>query len=252
MIAYLLDELSEADAVRFEEEYLSNDDALAMLEALETELYDAYAQNALSPERSRIFEAKFLKTVEQRNRLAFSRALLRQRRVSQLPSWRLLLRRPLIISAVAGVVVLILAVVFWKGQPVPVSPETKLEQPAPIAPADVVVSVTLNATITRSAGDETVLKIFPEATVVRLLVAVDSKVLASVAPPFQARLRTPEGREVWNSSVPVPTVSEPGIIVVNVPPQVLSSGYYIFSLSTVNTAGAAEEFAAYSFVVRKS
>jgi len=252
MMAYLLDELPEADAVRCEEEYLSNDDALAMLEAIESELYDAYAQNALSPERSRIFEAKFLKTLEQRNRLAFSRALLRQRRVEQLPSWHLFLRRPLIISAVAGVVVLILAVVFWKGQPALVNRETKLEQRAPVAPAEVIVSVSLDATTTRSAGDETVLSIVPAATVVRLHAAVDSKVLASVAPPFQAKLSTPEGREVWKNSASAPTVSEPGIIVVDVPPMVLSNGYYILSLSTVNAAGAVEEFAAYSFVARKS
>ena len=45
--------------------------------AIEAELYDAYARHALSPERSRRFENKFLATSEQRSRLEFSRALLR-------------------------------------------------------------------------------------------------------------------------------------------------------------------------------
>ncbi len=80
MIAYLLGELTEAETILIEEQYMADDEALAQLMAVEAELYDAYASHSLSPERTRRFENKFLATSEQRSRLEFSRALLRQPR----------------------------------------------------------------------------------------------------------------------------------------------------------------------------
>src|SRR5215471_12182173 len=94
MIAYLLDELPESEAIHIEQEYLANDDALALLMAVESELYDAYARNALSPDRRRKFETKFLATAEQRHRLQFSRTLLQLRRRGRLNALISTFRKP--------------------------------------------------------------------------------------------------------------------------------------------------------------
>jgi hypothetical protein len=229
MIAYLLDELPEAEAVRVEEEYLADDDAVAMLEALESELYDAYARNELPPKRRLVFEAKFLKSEEQRKRLAFSQALMQQRRVAR--------KRPVFIAVAIFAAVLILAI--------------ELKEQKPSAPVEVIAAVTLNGDNTRSVGELKVVSIASAATVVRITAVVDGKLLEAVKPPFEAKLSTPEGKEVWKSSTKPPTVAGPESVVVDVPPAVLANGYYILSLSFINAAGTPEEFAAHSFVVRK-
>src|SRR5262249_19747813 len=86
LIAYLLGELPEEENARIEEQYLADETAFAPLLAIESELYDAYANNALSPERRLHFEQKFLRTPEQHGKLEFSRALLRVPRENERPA----------------------------------------------------------------------------------------------------------------------------------------------------------------------
>src|SRR5215471_21701861 len=86
LISYLLGELPEADCVRIEAQYLTDETAFAPLLAIEAELYDAYARNSLSPERRRSFEQKFLSTPEQRWQLEFSRTLQRVPRPDERPA----------------------------------------------------------------------------------------------------------------------------------------------------------------------
>jgi hypothetical protein len=62
IISYLLQELSEEEAERFEEQCFSQEEWPADLDAAEQDLIDAYLHNELSKERRRRFEEKYLIT----------------------------------------------------------------------------------------------------------------------------------------------------------------------------------------------
>jgi hypothetical protein len=241
MIAYLLGELTEAESILIEEEYLTDDEALAQLMAIEAELYDAYARNALSPERSRRFENKFLTTPEQRNRLEFSYALLRQPR--PIPSRG---AKPLAWAAAIFAVLTIAAVLTWKYWPVPQN-SAVITQQASVTPSRVVVPFAIGGSTTRSVSDETVLVVPANADDLQITAELERE----PHPPLQAVLNTPEGTEIWKSD-PARPIEFPNDshIRLEIPASGLASGHYILTLSAKNPQGNFEEIQSYSFLVR--
>lgn len=240
MIAYLLGELTEAEIIFIEEQYMADDEALAQLMAVEAELYDAYASHSLSPERTRRFENKFLATSEQQSRLEFSRALLRQPRSG--PT-----RTPKLLAWVAAIfVVLILAsVLTWKYWPVPQN--STVTRQAAVSPSRVVVPFTIGGGSTRSVSEESVLLLSDTVDDVRITIELER----ASHPPFQARLSTPEGTEVWKSDPARPIELLDDVHVkLDIPASGLANGHYILTLSAMNPNGDFEEIQAYSFLVR--
>ena len=75
MIEYLLGELSEAEQLRLENQYVSDDDCFDRLLATQDTLIDDYVRNRLSGSDREKFEKYFLITPARREKVEFARAL---------------------------------------------------------------------------------------------------------------------------------------------------------------------------------
>ncbi len=77
IIAYLLEELPEADLERFEDECFAQESWPAQINLAEEDLIDAYLRNELTPERRQHFEQNYLTTEARQERVVMAVALLR-------------------------------------------------------------------------------------------------------------------------------------------------------------------------------
>jgi len=76
LVRYLLDELDAADAERFDELSVVDDEFAARLRTVEDDLVDAYASGNLTGERRARFEAVYLASPRRREKVAFAVRLL--------------------------------------------------------------------------------------------------------------------------------------------------------------------------------
>jgi hypothetical protein len=214
-----------------------------VLAAIESELYDAYACNALTPERRRVFEQKFLATPEQRKRLQFAHALLASRSSAGRSSNLFLSGRRKTLGAIGLAAAAVLAVAIWRGIS-PVQPEQAGQ--APVRPL-AVVAFALSDGITRDGADEPTLEIPAGTDVVRVTASLseDSR------PISLASLRTPEGKDVWTTdSTRPPTADSRSTVIVEIPASAFANGHYILTLNAAKADGTLEEVADYAFLVR--
>src|SRR5689334_7113079 len=77
IIAYLLEELPEEEAARFEDECFSDEDWPEQIKLAEEDLIDEYLRGELTPERRRRFEENYLSTDARLERVRMAAALLR-------------------------------------------------------------------------------------------------------------------------------------------------------------------------------
>lgn len=77
IVAYLLEELSEEEAERFEEECFTGESVSLQLDVVEEDLIEDYLRGALSPERRQRFERNYLTTKARLERVRMAAALLR-------------------------------------------------------------------------------------------------------------------------------------------------------------------------------
>jgi type II secretory pathway component PulM len=75
MLKYLLGELSEEEQSKFEEEFLTNDQAYEQLVVLEDELVYEYLQGELTPAQRERFAQRFLNSPEGRQKAVFAQLL---------------------------------------------------------------------------------------------------------------------------------------------------------------------------------
>jgi hypothetical protein len=244
MIAYLLGELPEAESVQIEEEYLADEETLASLLAIEAELYDAYAGDSLSPERRRRFEERLLTTPAKRRRLEFSRALLQYRPEQSAPSTEPSRSRWLI-PALALAALLIVGIGLWR---FPSPKQSAPEPPIPAARTPIVIPFVLGAGLVRDGGNESTLDLPANADSIRITFDLEH----DSRPPFEAKLRTPEGVEIWASDpAHAPTPTGPRSLTMEVPAPLLVSGHYILTLSAASGNGTFESIADHAFLVRR-
>lgn len=76
MIRYLLGSATEDEQLQIEERFFQDDDAYLELQALEDELRYEYAQGGLSSEQRKQFEARFLKTPDDRKKVELAGSVL--------------------------------------------------------------------------------------------------------------------------------------------------------------------------------
>lgn len=77
IIAYLLEELPEDEAERFEDECFADENCPAQIGLVEEDLIDDYLCHELTPERRRRFELNYLTTAARMERVRMAAALLR-------------------------------------------------------------------------------------------------------------------------------------------------------------------------------
>jgi hypothetical protein len=110
--AYLLQELSEEEAERFEEQYFALDEWPTELESAEQELVDAYVNNELRKNRRLRFEKNYLTTDARKARVLTAQSLRKilppprpkpVRKVTFMQKLQAFLRRPLVPQAAVGI-----------------------------------------------------------------------------------------------------------------------------------------------------
>src|SRR6201989_587549 len=77
IIAYLLEELPEEEAERFEDECFADESRPEQIKLAEEDLIDEYLRGGLTPERRRRFEENYLTTDARAERVRMAAALLR-------------------------------------------------------------------------------------------------------------------------------------------------------------------------------
>ncbi|HKG45764.1 MAG TPA: hypothetical protein VKB02_03495 [Pyrinomonadaceae bacterium] len=128
--AYLLEELTEEEAERFEEHCFAKEEWPADLDAAEQELIDAYLRNELSNDRRRRFETNYLTTDVRKARVltaqSFHQVLCPELspKVTIWAKFRTFWRRPLVPQTALAILVLaigiwLLAPLFMQGRRLP-------------------------------------------------------------------------------------------------------------------------------------
>ena len=167
---YLLHDVSEKERDEIEQRYFRDPDALALLDAVEGDLIDAYVRRELSRAQRARFEKYFLCTRARRDRLRMAQALQQH-----LPSRRAISRMWIAIAA-SLLIVTALGVWFW----LRTAPPAVVHRPAPppriIAPeAPVTVAVTLVPGLTRAAGAPQKIVLGPDVEQVRVSALVEAE-----------------------------------------------------------------------------
>ncbi|MDX2014069.1 MAG: hypothetical protein SFW67_27980 [Myxococcaceae bacterium] len=146
--AYLLGELSEADASAVDEAVLAQPETHELVSAFEAELFDAYLDQSLPNERRARFEQRFLSTAAGRERLQRARAL---RQVAAQPvaaaqaSWWQRLSSVLTMPRLAVGALVAAALAFVVAQPPPASEVSVSLRPDTVRAADAARGVTVAA-----------------------------------------------------------------------------------------------------------
>ena len=235
MTRYLLGELPEPEAARFEDQYSADETLFEDLTAMEAELIDAYVHGELTPERRNRFETKYLASARQRQKV--EDGMLLARKTAAIGSRGLAARaRALVASAAIGA--LVMAGALYTARRIVVS-RTEVSS-APDAPT--VYSFMLSSSLERGAGSEQDLAIPPGTVTVRLRVDVDSRRFSSL----DAVIENANGEEVWSRSNVSRTQS--GFAEVDVPARLLRRQLYILTL-TGQTPDASTIAGEYSFRV---
>ncbi|HJQ39992.1 MAG TPA: hypothetical protein VKB93_22845 [Thermoanaerobaculia bacterium] len=173
---YLLHEASEQEQEEIERRYFRDSGQLALLEAVEGDLIDAYVRRELPHEQRARFEKYFLCTRERRERLQMAEALQHHLRTQP----RVWPRVALAVAATLLVLAAGLGVWLWTRD----APTKAVQQPVPAPPpqmetprAPVIVAVTLIPGVTRDPAAPRTVVLGPGVDQVRanLLVEVEGE-----------------------------------------------------------------------------
>jgi len=164
LFRYLLHDVTDSEREEIETQYFRDPEALAMLDAIEGELIDAYVRRELTSAQRQKFERDFLSTPSRRERLRMSEALH-----AHLPRRRSASR---VMLAIAASLLALIALGVWMWTRT--QPRTEIvRHPVPIETprAPVTVAVTLFPGVPRDP-----------ATVTRVVLAPDVEQLRIGAP----------------------------------------------------------------------
>ena len=274
LVRYLLGELTDEEQAKLEDAYFSDDSLYHEMQAVETELIDAYVRGQISGEIRTRFEERYLASPHQRERIEFARLLYEKARVAPLAATQERTRLwdriwpPLNLPGrllAPGAALLVLAVVIagslWlyrQNRPEPsqarqaapaksrpAEAPARIEESSGSVPGNNVIALLLSPGLTRGEGPGNVLRVPPSANLVRLEIGYDGETYQS----YRVLLRTPEGREVWRQSSLKPLQPGTKTVVVTFPANTLGAGDYIVTLSGFTSAGTHEDLADYSFRV---
>ncbi len=244
IIAYLLNELNEAERERFEDECYANDEWPAEIGLAEESLVDDYLRGELTPAQRDNFAQHYLTTPAREEKLVNAKALLRHaderqqrgpmvEKVSWSESWRAFWSGWRVAFAALALVVLSVGV-WWQVS----APKT----------APTLVAITLQpGSITRDIDDigpapVRVTAPLPDA----LKVTLDLPPSASTARAFRLALKNIDKEEAVQTTQPQ---KEGNSVVVVIPSAQLARGQYEVKLYATNAAGEEQSPLKYYFSV---
>ena len=240
IVAYLLEDLSEEEMERFEDECFASEEWPAQVALVEEDLINDYLRDELAPEQRRSFEQKYLTTAARVERVRMAAALLRhldayqpgaeatagtpdvkRTGLERLRDW--FRRDPWIPRAATALAVVVLAVGAW----------WLVRQPAGYAPARNFATLTL----TVSHGDRAA---GAQAGTVKLTPDVGALKLALTLPePSAAEARYRVQLEDDNGTVRLSenAAREGQSVHVTIPAAQLARGRYALKLFAVGAGG---------------
>ena len=227
---YLLHEADEQEQEEIQRRYFTDPEYLALLEAVEGDLIDAYVRRELSHAQRARFEKYFLCTRSRRERLRMAEALQQNLRPVR-KTW------PRVALAIAASLLVIVGIAAWlflatrNSQPATPQVIQRAETPRP----PVTIAVTLLPGLTRDSAAPQKIVLAPGVELVRVNALVE---LDGDWPELRASLGT------WTQSNL--TLNADRTVTVTIPASRLAPGEHVLVLTS-----AEEPLGDYAFVVEK-
>jgi hypothetical protein len=253
IVEYLLGRASPDDRERIEDQYMSDPDFLAEVEAVERDLVDQYVRGEI-PALHAAFETGYLVSSSRREKVEFARALHAAPARGR-PRWHLAAAAAVLIAALGG----------WflvADRPESAQEQASVEAPVPsggagpppapslpptalpgTSAAPRVATVLLLPTLTRDSGATPTLDL-GDAAEVRVQLVLES----AEYPAYRAAIRTAGGTEIWRSDRLTAGRSDAGpTITLILPAASFTSDDYLVRLEGIAANGRVEEMAGYYF-----
>ena len=226
---YLLHEADEQEQEEIQRRYFTDPEYLALLEAVEGDLIDAYVRRELSHAQRARFEKYFLCTRSRRERLRMAEALQQNLRPVR-KAW------PRVALAIAASLLVIVGIAAWllatrNSPPATPEPIQRAETPRP----PVTMAVTLLPGLTRDSAAPQKIALAPNVELVRVNALVE---LDGDWPELRASLGT------WTQSNL--TLNADRTVTVTIPVAQLAPGQHVLVLTSAD-----EPLGDYAFVVEK-
>ena len=242
---YLLGDLPETDAERFEEEYFVSDDRFIEMLAAEDDLIEAFLHRSLSANDRQRFESRFLSTTRGRQKVALAAALENMSRVRHRRTWA----KPLAIAAAVMVMLIgagmLREIIVMRDQ---IGQLERAPRSAPAVPRpDKVFSIVLTGLERGSNSGATIVLPRDSATAELWLVLPRDDY-----PTYTVTLQSVDGHTLWSA----PFVTSRALdgrkaIVVRIPSSSLEPGTFILAVTGDKRGAPAEPVEDFSFSVRR-
>jgi hypothetical protein len=245
---YLLGDLPETDAERFEQEYFVSDDRFSEMLAAEDDLIEAFLHRKLNGDDRRLFEARFLATPRGRQKVALAAALGRVSEVTHRTRWT----RPLAIAAaVMGIAIgagLLRELVVMRHQIEQLQSEKQKPRSMATQRSGDSFSTTLSGGLERgSAAGATIILPGHSATAELFLLLPHDDY-----PTYTATLQSIDGRTLRTEhALPSRALDGRRAILFRIPSETLESKTYIATVSGEKAGATSEPIEDFSFTVRR-
>jgi len=243
---YLLGDLPEPDAERFEQEYFVSDDRFGEMLDAEDDLIEAFLLRKLNPGERRLFEGRFLATPRGRQKVALAAALEKVSVSTQRAWWS----RPLAIAAAVTMIVIgagmLRELVVARQQIERLQSERRTS--VATSPAAEVFSVILSGGLERgsAAAAAIVLPGHPAAAELWLLLPRDDY------PTYTATLQSVDGRTLRTEhALASRALDGRKAILFRIPSETLEPQTYVVTVSGDKPGAPSEPVEDFSFTVRR-
>lgn len=263
ILRYLLSELSEAEQEQFEEAYFADPQLFQRLQDARNDLMDSYVRNELPREQRVRFEEYFLASPRRRERVALARAWTQHEAPAATADeppklalfgwfgWRWGIAVICLLLGGGGLWLL------WSRQqptptranhtpatptatislpPTPVaSPPPASLTPTPLLHKPVIATFILSPVLVRESAETPSLTIARQTEVVQLLLQLESRGKGH----YQARLQTPEGKEIFRArQLPATPTANGQQVVLPLAARLLRTADYVVQLDGVTASGS--------------
>lgn len=249
---YLLGLVSNEEQTKIEEHLLTNNDFYEEVLIEEDELIDDYLAGQLSSSDRQVFESHFLATIERQKKVRFGKAFKRYATHNPAPApsplrwWSSLTnllptRSPVTSTALAGVVLAVLAGVLWLAL-------KNESQQRPAGPHSIATAVLTPGMSRDHAGNLTKILITPDKDTVQLRLAMP----AVDYQKYRVEILSAQGAKVWTGTdLATQQLADGKFIVLNLPENIFQRDDYQVRLSGELPDSNFEDAASYRFQVHR-